>query len=195
MSVRLYERTCSCMCKHVCRHPCTQTCTRKSWIQEAPELRHHGVWKWGRTFSCHPPQHRSSFTYFPVPHYNCVSAPMCAYMKNYGCRVSRASLSSIPFFSSSPLLVFSYFDALAVLLFPFPSPFFFSYSALPSPTLPPPFSGIPRQPISLAVKITGESATLDVTFQLIFFLPLLQEFLSLSIKLEECLSEGPVQET
>ena len=63
------------------------------------------------------------------------------------------------------------------------------------PLSPPPFSGIPRQPISLAVKITGESATLDVTFQLIFFLPLLQQFLSLSIKLEECLSEGPVQET
>ena len=96
------------------------------------------VWKWERTFSFHPLQHGSSFTYFPVPHYNCVSAPMCAYMKNYGCRVSRASLSSTPFFSSSSLLVFSYFDALAVLLFPFPSPFFFSYSALPSSTLPPP---------------------------------------------------------
>ena len=61
MSVRLRERTRSCMCKHVCMHPCTQTCTRKWWIQEAPELRHHGVWKCERTFSFHSPQRGSSF--------------------------------------------------------------------------------------------------------------------------------------
>ena len=61
MSVRLRERTRSCMCKHVCMHPCTQTCTRKWWSQDAPELRHHGVWKCERTFSFHSPQRGSSF--------------------------------------------------------------------------------------------------------------------------------------